>query len=67
MIVSDPGIFSIIRRTVPDLPIHLSTQASVTNYETIMFWYDLGIRRIVLARELSLNEIKEVVERCLKI
>jgi putative protease len=66
VIVSDPGIFSIIRRTVPDLPIHLSTQASVTNYETIMFWYDLGIRRIVLARELSLNEIKEVIERCPK-
>ncbi len=37
VIVSDPGIFSIIQRTVPNLPIHLSTQASVTNYETIMF------------------------------
>lgn len=63
VIVSDPGIFSIIRRTVPSLPIHLSTQASVTNYETIMFWYNLGIRRIVLARELSLKEIKEIIDR----
>lgn len=63
VIVSDPGIFSIIRRTVPQLPIHLSTQASVTNYETIMFWYELGIRRIVLARELSLKEIEEIIER----
>ncbi|MCF6465651.1 peptidase U32 family protein [Clostridium sp. Cult2] len=63
VIVSDPGIFSIIKRTVPDLPIHLSTQASVTNYETIMFWYDLGIRRIVLARELSLKEIEEIINK----
>lgn len=63
VIVSDPGIFSIIRRTTPDLSIHLSTQASVTNYETIMFWYELGIRRIVLARELSLIEIEEIVKK----
>ncbi|NMB07726.1 MAG: U32 family peptidase, partial [Tissierellia bacterium] len=63
VIVSDPGIFSIIQRTVPNLPIHLSTQASVTNYETIMFWYELGIRRIVLARELSLKEIEEIIKK----
>lgn len=63
VIVSDPGIFSIIRRTVPDMPIHLSTQASVTNYETIMFWYNHGIKRIVLARELSLKEIEEIIKR----
>lgn len=62
-IVSDPGVFSIIRRTTPDLEIHLSTQASVTNYETIMFWYDLGIRRIILARELSFKEIKDIKAR----
>lgn len=63
VIVSDPGMFSVIRRTVPNLQIHLSTQASVTNYETIMFWYNLGIRRIVLARELSFKEIEEMTER----
>ncbi len=45
------------------MPIHLSTQASVTNYETIMFWYELGIRRIVLARELSLKEIEEIANK----
>lgn len=66
VIVSDPGAFSVIRRTVPDMPIHLSTQASVTNYETIMFWYNLGIRRIVLARELSLKEIKEIIQKAPK-
>ncbi|MDR7856007.1 U32 family peptidase [Tissierella sp.] len=63
VIVSDPGMFSIIKRTVPNLPIHLSTQASVTNYETIMFWYNLGIRRIVLARELSFKEIEAMTDR----
>ena len=63
VIVSDVGMFSVIKRTVPDLPIHISTQASVTNYETIMFWYDLGVRRIVLARELSFEEIKDLTDR----
>lgn len=63
VIVSDPGVFSIVKRTVPDLPIHISTQASVTNYETIMFWYNLGVKRVVLARELSLKEIKEITDR----
>ncbi len=66
VIVSDPGIFSVINRTVPELPIHLSTQASVTNYETVMFWYNLDIRRIVLARELSLNEIEEIIKKAPK-
>ena len=63
VIVSDPGVFSIVRRETPNLPIHLSTQASATNYETIKFWYDLGIKRIVVARELSLKEIKEIIDR----
>lgn len=63
VIVSDPGIFSIVRRTVPELDIHISTQASVTNYETIMFWYELGVRRIVLARELSFDEIESISGR----
>ena len=63
VIVSDPGVFSIVRRETPNLPIHLSTQASATNYETIKFWYDLGIKRIVVARELSLKEIKEIIGR----
>jgi len=65
-IVSDPGVMTIIRKTVPDLPIHLSTQASVTNYETVMFWYNQGIKRIVLARELSLEEIKEITDKAPK-
>lgn len=63
VIVSDPGMFTIIKRTVPDMPIHISTQASVTNYETIMFWYNLGVRRVVLARELSLKEIEDITKK----
>ncbi|TJX16310.1 U32 family peptidase [Tissierella creatinini] len=60
VIVADPGMFVIVKRTLPNMEIHISTQASVTNYETIMFWYKLGARRIVLARELSFEEIKEI-------
>ncbi len=60
VIVADPGIYSIINKEVPELEIHISTQASITNYQTINFWYNLGIRRVVLARELSLDEIKEI-------
>lgn len=62
-IVSDPGMFTVIRRTTPDMEIHISTQASVTNYETIMFWHSLGVRRIVLARELSLDEIMSIAAK----
>jgi len=63
VIVSDPGMFTIIRNTVPNMEIHISTQASITNYETIMFWYNLGAKRIVLARELSFKEIKDITSR----
>lgn len=59
VIVSDPGIYSIVKRSV-NIPIHISTQASITNYEAINFWYDLGVRRVVLARELSIEEIKHI-------
>ncbi len=60
LIVSDPGIYSIVRSVNKEIEVHLSTQASVTNYETVKFWNDLGVKRIVLARELSLKEIKEI-------
>ena len=60
VIVSDPGIFEIIRETVPDLPIHISTQANNTNYQSVHFWQRQGAKRIVLARELSLTEIREI-------
>jgi len=63
VIVSDPGIFSIFRRIAPELDIHISTQANITNAETARFWEDLGVRRIILARELSIEEIREIREK----
>lgn len=63
VIVSDPGMYTIIKKTIPHMEIHISTQASVTNYETIMFWYNLGAKRIVLARELSFEEIEEITSK----
>jgi putative protease len=60
IIVSDPGIIMTARQTVPDLELHLSTQSNSVNWMSALFWYKQGIRRIVLARELSLKEIKEI-------
>jgi putative protease len=60
VIVSDPGIFYIVRSTAPDMEIHISTQANNTNYMSAKFWYDLGAKRIVVARELSFDEIREM-------
>src|SRR3989339_920257 len=54
LIISDPGILAVARRTVPELPIHLSTQANVTNHGAAAFWLGQGVRRLNLARELSL-------------
>lgn len=60
VIVSDLGVFSIVREVAPDLEVHISTQANNTNYRTCEFYYKMGAKRIVLARELSLKEIKEI-------
>ncbi len=60
LIVSDPGIYSIIRSINKDVEVHMSTQASVTNFRTVKYWMDQGIKRIVLARELSLKEIQDI-------
>lgn len=60
LIVSDPGIYSIIREIDKDIEVHWSTQASVTNYKTVEFWKNMGVKRVVLARELSLKEIHEI-------
>ncbi|MBQ9832668.1 MAG: U32 family peptidase [Clostridia bacterium] len=60
LIVNDPGVIRVLRRTLPDMPLHLSTQANTLNSESAMFWHDQGISRIVLARELSLDDIKRM-------
>lgn len=63
LIISDPGVFSIAKKVLPDMEIHISTQANNTNYGTYLFWYGLGAKRVVSARELSLAEIKEIRSR----
>lgn len=59
-IVSDPGIIEIIKEMIPEAELHLSTQANSTNYVTANFWYRQGVKRLVLARELTFGEIKEI-------
>lgn len=61
-IVSDPGVIGIIKDVMPDAELHLSTQANMTNYATANFWHGQGIKRLVLARELTLEEIREIRE-----
>lgn len=60
LIIADPGVFAIARRVLPDMEIHISTQANNTNYGTYLFWRQLGAKRVVSARELSLAEIREI-------
>ena len=60
VIVSDLGIFDIVRENAPNMEIHISTQANNTNWRAAMFWQKLGAKRVVLARELSLEEIKQI-------
>lgn len=63
MIISDPGVVMLAKELLPEVEIHISTQANNTNYETFLFWYRQGIRRVVTARELSLDEIREIRKR----
>ena len=63
IILSDPGIFALSRKISPALDIHISTQANITNAEAAGFWQDLGAKRLVLSRELSLDEIRQIRER----
>lgn len=62
LIISDPGVFAIAREICPELEVHISTQANNTNYGTYQFWYKLGAKRVVSARELSLQEIAKIRE-----
>ena len=62
VLVSDPGIFMLAKEIMPEMELHISTQANNTNYLTYNFWYKLGAKRVVTARELSLVEIKQIRE-----
>ncbi|MFH2013128.1 MAG: U32 family peptidase [Pseudomonadota bacterium] len=63
IIVSDPGIILMIKELIPEVPLHLSTQANTTNWRSVKFWKDQGISRVNLARELSCSEIKYISEK----
>ena len=60
LIISDPGIYTIAKEICPEIECHISTQANNTNYGTYQFWWNQGAKRVVTARELSLNEIAEI-------
>lgn len=62
-IVSDPGVVMICKEAAPKIPLHLSVQANTVNWASAQFWHKQGISRIILARELSLNEIREIHEK----
>ncbi len=60
VIVADPGVFMLAREEMPGMELHISTQANNTNYQTFLFWYQMGARRVVTARELSVSEIQDI-------
>jgi len=64
LIMSDPGLIMMVRERWPDMPIHLSVQSNAVNYATVKFWQQLGLKRIILSRELSLEEIAEIRQQC---
>jgi len=66
LIISDPGIITLAKKYCPKIAIHLSTQASCTNAAAVAFWQKQGVKRIVLGREVTLNEIKEMHKTCPK-
>jgi putative protease len=64
LIMADPGLIMMVRETWPDMPIHLSVQANTVNYAAIRFWKQMGISRVILSRELSLDEVAEIRQEC---
>ena len=64
LIMADPGLIMLAREAWPDMPIHLSVQANTLNYATVKFWQRMGVERIILSRELSLDEVEEIRQQC---
>ena len=64
LIMSDPGLIMMVREKWPDMPIHLSVQANTVNYAGVKFWHKLGLTRVILSRELSLDEIDQIRQLC---
>ncbi len=64
LIMADPGLIGLVRERWPEMPIHLSVQANTVNHAAVRFWAGVGIRRVILSRELSLEEIAEIRQAC---
>ncbi len=64
LIMADPGLMMLVREKWPEIDIHLSVQANTTNYAAVRFWQSIGVKRIILSRELSLDEIAEIRDAC---
>ncbi len=64
LIMADPGLIAMVRERWPEVPIHLSVQANTVNYAAVKFWKSLGLTRVILSRELSLDEIEEIRQQC---
>jgi len=64
LIMADPGLIMLVRERWPDMPIHLSVQANTMNYASVRFWQQQGIKRIILSRELSLDQVGEIRQAC---
>lgn len=64
LIMADPGLIMMVREKWPEVPVHLSVQANTTNYASVKFWQALGVKRIILSRELSLDEIERIRQEC---
>ncbi|MCL1036201.1 tRNA 5-hydroxyuridine modification protein YegQ [Shewanella submarina] len=64
LIMSDPGLIMMVREAFPDQVVHLSVQANAINWASVKFWESQGIKRVILSRELSLDEIEEIRQRC---
>ena len=64
LIMSDPGLIDLVRETWPEQVIHLSVQANTVNWATVRFWQKIGVDRVILSRELSLDEVAEIRQRC---
>ncbi len=64
LIMSDPGLIMMVREHFPQMPVHLSVQANAVNWATVKFWEKMGLERVILSRELSLDEIEEIRQHC---
>lgn len=64
LIMSDPGLMMMVREKWPEMPIHLSVQSNAVNFATVKFWQRMGLTRVILSRELSLDEIEEIRQEC---